>query len=365
MHWREMHDIENDMREREVRARLSESIGNPIDAVSGTVGFLNVSTVSTSRLDVAIRFAQDLGCETGASRRLLLAAQVLRRLRSEVMSSEWELIRRTIDTANEMVQTNSKQRGHHSGNMRRMSRSKGNTNSNNDTKIDKKETLTKKSRKKNRRASLDTAGDISKTLHLASMQEEDDASTDSKDDADLNDKNEDNLVSQLLRSERAKDDATLLSSAEEGSTLLQSERNNATFSVEDSNQHNIIDWALNSFAMEIQTVGAESNDRTIIAELNRGLLEGRPTGTTGNIEIASISTTWLEKSIQTALALVPQTERAKALLSTARVIRTLRDEMKKNNWHNAKAALVEAESLVHISKRAHTNLTALKAKKIR
>merc|ERR1712166_1025145 len=124
------------------------------------------------------------------------------------------------------------------------------------------------------------------------------------------------------------------------------------------------DWALNSFAMEIQTVGAESNDRTIIAELNRGLLEGRPTGTTGNIEIASISTTWLEKSIQTALALVPQTERAKALLSTARVIRTLRDEMKKNNWHNAKAALVEAESLVHISKRAHTNLTALKAKKI-
>jgi len=66
VHWREMHDIENDMREREVRARLSESIGNPIDAVSGTVGFLNVSTVSTSRLDVAIRFAQDLGCETGA-----------------------------------------------------------------------------------------------------------------------------------------------------------------------------------------------------------------------------------------------------------------------------------------------------------
>ena len=46
------------------------------------------------------------------------------------------------------------------------------------------------------------------------MQEEDDV--DSKDDADLNDKNEDNLVSQLLRSERAKDDATLLSSAEEG-----------------------------------------------------------------------------------------------------------------------------------------------------
>ena len=61
IHWREIHDIQNDMREREVRARLSEALGNPSNAVHGDVGQLNMSHVTTSRLDSSIRFAQDIG----------------------------------------------------------------------------------------------------------------------------------------------------------------------------------------------------------------------------------------------------------------------------------------------------------------
>ena len=110
--WREIQNIINDMREREVRARLAEALGNPNDSIRGEIGRLRMSTVTVKRLEAAIHFAQDVGCETGASRRLLLAAQVLKRLRSEVLSSDWELVRRTIDTAKDMVSTNKKQRQH-------------------------------------------------------------------------------------------------------------------------------------------------------------------------------------------------------------------------------------------------------------
>jgi hypothetical protein len=59
--WREIQSVNNDMRERQVRARLSEALGNPSDAVTGNVGQLRMGAVRTARLTNAIRFAQDVG----------------------------------------------------------------------------------------------------------------------------------------------------------------------------------------------------------------------------------------------------------------------------------------------------------------
>lgn len=221
---------------------------------------------------------------------MLLAAQVLRRLRQEVVSSEWELVRRTIDTAKEMVSTNAKQREEGSS---RRKRKQG------------KQLLSQqhkhhshRSRNGNgrRRDSLEDADGIHSSLRQHVN--------------DTNNSNNTNGINEISKEEEEEDAPSI------GHLLKSRDRRGSVEGLvaEVEARRSMVDWALGMFAKEITTVGAESNDRTIIAELNRGLLEGRPTGSTGNLEITSISTTWLEKSIQTALELVPQTERARSLL---------------------------------------------------
>jgi hypothetical protein len=53
--------------------------------VQGEVGELNVGTVEVTRLDAAIALAMRVGCRTADSKRCMLSALIIRRLRAALL----------------------------------------------------------------------------------------------------------------------------------------------------------------------------------------------------------------------------------------------------------------------------------------
>ena len=306
--YKEITNIQEDLYEREVRARLADAIVNATDRVSGSVGKLRLHHVSVTRLDTAIRLAHEFGCKTDANRKLLAAAQVLRRLRSEIRASEWELLRRTVDSATNLIYMNNRQRLENT----------------------KSHSLKKSATSKNPLSNSELGSPAKSNQLLRKGSNLSDA-------IDLSKSIKESLGEKKQRSRHSR-------------------RTSAADAIEQASRsqikQSVVELALECFELEVQIIQAESNDRSIVLELKTGLEEGKLCGVAGNVDISSISTTWLKKAIETARDMNPSTKHAKLVINIAKKILLIREFIKKNDWHGMKSSLLEGEKILLENKKS-------------
>jgi hypothetical protein len=86
----ELDMLRGEVHNRRIVLSLAQALAR--GAAKGPVGEMDVSEVDTAELDVAIAQASELGTRTEDAERLLLAAKAVRRLRSVLLSGNWQWV---------------------------------------------------------------------------------------------------------------------------------------------------------------------------------------------------------------------------------------------------------------------------------
>ena len=89
------YEVDNWLVVSELTAALSSG------APEGEVGQLDLGTIDTSALDVAIALTMKLGCHTVEARRCLLTALLIRRIRSALAAGDWGFLEQVLNEAKE------------------------------------------------------------------------------------------------------------------------------------------------------------------------------------------------------------------------------------------------------------------------
>ena len=104
----------------------------------------------------------------------------------------------------------------------------------------------------------------------------------------------------------------------------------------------VLDETLN----EVALMRAEVDNRKVIGILKRALLEGRPDGDIGHLNLASISVEPLEDALEVALRLGAKTPEAKCLVSTCIHIRAMRIALMGGQWDRLGSLILYANAVI-------------------